>query len=63
MFRFNIMLLQIKQQWEWAKRYHNLCTVPILHVHVMMIKWYVLVFSSLFMSIGNTMCVSPHGIV
>jgi len=25
--KFNISLLQIKQQWDWTKSYHNLWTV------------------------------------
>jgi hypothetical protein len=30
--------LQIKQQWDWTKRYHNLCTVLSLQVAVASIK-------------------------
>jgi hypothetical protein len=30
--KFNIILLQIKQQWDRIKSYHNLCTVLSLQV-------------------------------
>jgi hypothetical protein len=30
--KFNIVLLQIKQQWDWTKSYHNLWTVLSLQI-------------------------------
>ena len=33
-FRFNIILLQIKQQWDWTKIYHNLCVIIILYLPI-----------------------------
>ena len=30
--KFNIILLQIKKQWDWTKSYHNLWTVLSLQI-------------------------------
>jgi hypothetical protein len=36
--RINIILLHIKQQWDWTKSYHNLWTVPTNNTHIIMSK-------------------------
>jgi hypothetical protein len=31
-----VLSLQIKQQWDWTKSYHNLCPLPTNNTHIIM---------------------------